>query len=85
MSMYDPLGKYLDKQKEAAEILQNEGPLSHETLRSRLGLEEQRDVMQAVIRGLSDNGLLKSITDETGHRKYNVEDDYNIERVYNVK
>lgn len=79
MSVRKPLGQYLDLQKEAAEILQSGERMTYDELKAELEIDNER--MQAVIRGLSDNGLLNKETIESGLRKYYVPESENPERL----
>jgi DNA-binding MarR family transcriptional regulator len=82
MSVRKPLGQHLSLQKRAANILQSEDFLTHDELHAELDIDSQQ--MQAVIRGLSDNGLLKQETDDTGRRRYSVPADADIELFFDA-
>lgn len=67
------IGNHLDEQKRAVMVLDAEGPMSYERLKDELGIEE-RAKMQAVIRGVSDNGLVRSFVNGDGRGKFDVID-----------
>jgi predicted transcriptional regulator len=83
MSVRKPLGQYFDLQERAANVLQSGDSWTHDELLEELEINNQQ--MQAVIRGLSDNGLLKKETDDTGRRRYSVPDDIEVERVFDAE
>ena len=83
MSVRKPLGQYLELQERAANVLQSEGSWTYDELLEELGIDGQQ--MQAVIRGLSDNGLLKKETDDTGKRRYSVPDDIQVEQMFDTE
>ena len=77
------LGASVEVQHYAANILkQNSDPLSHDELKAELDVE--RDVMQEVIRGLKDNGVLDVKSLPTGKRVYTVSDDTPVDEIYRV-
>lgn len=67
------LGKYPDKQVQAVRVIHDEGPMDYDSLQDELNLEYED--MQAVVRGVSYNGLANARYDESGHRVYYIEDD----------
>lgn len=71
MSPGQLLGKYKEDQIRAAEILVDEGPVTYDELKEKLEIEDQ-SVMQSIMRGLSDNGLVRSFINGDGRRKYDV-------------
>lgn len=77
------LGKHVDKQKEAAAYLYENGPVPHDELAQELDIEN--GAMQAVIRGLIHNGILDSRTDATGKREYLVADDADIDEFLSLE
>lgn len=60
--------KHEEEQREAHRLLESEGPLTYEELRESLDVDQS--TMQAVIRGLIDNGVVESFLDSEGHRYY---------------
>jgi len=65
------IGRYESEQLKAAKILLDQGPMTYDDLKDELDVED-RSVMQAVIRGLADNGLARSYVNGDGKRKYDV-------------
>lgn len=80
MSQRHLLGRYEDEQIRAAKILLGRGPLAYRELRQELEIED-RSVMQAIMRGLSDNGLVRSYVDGEGRRKYDALNEDKIEQL----
>lgn len=75
------LGRFVPVQKTAVETLQdNENRLTHDELQAELCVG--REVMQAVLRGLKDNGVVRVKTRETGQRVYSLRNDVNVTRIY---
>ena len=71
MSETDPLGRNIDIQKEAVQILEQQGPLTYSELENELEkkFHIDRNTMQSVIRGLQDNKWVGYDLEE-GTRKY---------------
>ena len=78
------LGTQVKTQQKAAQVLTNtDEELTYDDLRNEVNASES--TMQAVIRGLRDNGVLKTITRKTGARVYTVQPNIDIEKIYASK
>lgn len=78
------LGTHEKTQRKAAEILTDtDGELTYTELREKLNVTES--VMQAVIRGLHDNGVLKTVTRNTGERVYTTRKNIQIQQIYGCR
>jgi len=68
--------KNASKQKEAYRLLNVKGPLTYEEMKAHLGYESE--LMQSVMRGLKDNGLIRSEVQKTSERYYTVKERHYI-------
>lgn len=64
--------KNSSEQKEAYRLLNEKGTLTYEEMKDELGYD--RKIMQSVMRGLKDNGLIRSEVRKTGERYYMIKD-----------
>lgn len=76
-----PIGAHTELQHRAADKLADEGPLTHQELKEKISIND-RDEMQAVIRGLSDNGVIETIHLDPNEWKYEIDEDVDPDRIY---
>lgn len=75
------LGGAVETQHAAAKTLKKRNePLGYDELKAELSVE--RAVMQEVIRGLKDNGVVNVTSLRTGERVYTVSEDTPVEEIY---
>lgn len=75
------IGSHVELQHMAAKTLEDSEPLTHDELKQKTAINS-REVMQAVIRGLSDNGVTEVIRSYPDEWKYTVHDDANPDQIY---
>lgn len=73
MNKYRLLGAQQRKQMEAVVHLNKHDGLQYKELQQELGLEEQDEIMQEVIRGINDNGLANRTFNDSGRHIYTSE------------
>lgn len=75
-----PIGVHPDLQGEAARLLEEEGPMDPNELQDELGISHGE--FQAVLRGLSDNGVLETVNEDSSDWGYDINEGAEIDQIY---